>query len=65
MSAILYRLNSAWILEAKFPGSYHVAWRLEFPSARAARAYAKLSGSRVSRAIGCDSLGDELSKSLA
>lgn len=57
MSAILYRYGSAWVLEAKFPDSYH-AWTREFSTAKAARAHAKRYGLRVRRAGRCDSLGD-------
>ena len=57
MSAMLYRHGSSWVLEARFPDSYH-AWHREFPSAKAARDHAKRYKLRVRRAGRCDSLGD-------
>ena len=57
MSAILYRYGSSWVLEARFPDSYH-AWSREFSNARDARAHAKRYGIRVRRADRCDSLSD-------
>lgn len=53
MSALLYRIGSAWILEARFPDSYH-AWHREFATARAAREHAKRYRLRVRRADRCD-----------
>jgi len=57
MSAILYRFGSSWVLEASFSDSYHVAWRGEFATAKAAREHAKRYKLRLHRASGCDSLG--------
>jgi hypothetical protein len=58
MSAILYRFGSTWVLEARFPDSYHIAWRGEFKTAKAAREHAKRYKLRVRRADRCDSPGD-------
>jgi len=59
MSAILYRYGVVWVLEASFSDSYHVAWRREFSSAKAAREHAKRYKLRLRRASGCDQLRDD------
>lgn len=58
MNAILYRIGSAWVLEARFSDSYH-AWHREFATAREAREHAKRYKLRVRRAENCDSLRDD------
>jgi hypothetical protein len=58
MNAILFRFGSAWVLETRLSGSYHIAGGRKFRTAKEARAFAKRYRVRVKRAVNCDSLGD-------